>query len=125
MIRLIGERQREHARQMVTAAPNGYIVTIRAPTRNLEQNAKLWAMLADVADAQPDGRVHTPEMWKTLFMHALGYQARFLQGLDGEVFPVGFRSSELSVKEMSALIEFIYAWATPRGVIWKESRQWT
>jgi hypothetical protein len=120
MIRLMGQRQRDYACDMIRKAPDGYIVTIREPTRNLDQNAKLWSMLADVADAKPDGRVHTPETWKALFLHAMGHQARFLQGLDGEVFPVGFKSSTLTVREMSALIDFIGAWGSERGVRWRE-----
>jgi hypothetical protein len=124
MIRLIGPTQREHAKAMIDAAPTGHVVTIRAPHRSLDQNAKLWAMLTDVAMAEPDGRRHSPETWKALFMHALGHQARFLQGLDGEVFPIGFRSSKLSVREMADLISFIDAWGTQKGVKWREVRQW-
>jgi hypothetical protein len=124
MIRLIGPTQREHAKAMIDAAPTGHVVTIRAPHRSLDQNAKLWAMLTDVAMAEPDGRRHSPETWKALFMHALGHQARFLQGLDGEVFPIGFRSSKLSVREMADLISFIDAWGTQNGVKWREVRQW-
>jgi hypothetical protein len=120
VIRLVGQRQRDFAIEAIRNAPDGYIVTIREPTRNADQNAKLWAMLTDVADAKPGGRAHTPETWKALFMHALGHQARFLQGLDGEVFPVGFKSSGLSVREMSALIDFIGAWGTEQGVMWRE-----
>ena len=109
---------------MIDAAPDNYIVTIKAPNRRNQQNALMWAMLSDVADAKPGGRECTPETWKCLFLHALGHSARFLQGLDGELFPIGFRTSELSVKEMSALIDFIDAWGTQNGVIWKDARQW-
>ncbi len=122
--RLVNARARDYARGLIDAAPEGWIVTVAPPKRNLDQNAKLWSMLSDIANAKPDGRQHTPETWKNLFLHALGHQARFLMGLEGEVFPVGFRSSELSVKAMAALISFIDAWGTERGVIWKDTKRY-
>ena len=120
--RLTGPAQRAYAKRLVDDAPEGWVVTVQEPKRSTDQNALLWAMLADVANAKPDGRQHTPDAWKALFMHALGHQARFLQGLDGEVFPVGFRSSTLNVKEMGALIDFIDQWGTERGVQWRNLR---
>lgn len=119
-IRLASNAQRDLAKHEIDRAPDGNIVTISEPKRNLEQNAKLWAMLNDVSLAEPDGRKHTPEVWKALFMAGCGHEVRFEMGLDNKPFPVGFSTSKLSVKEFADLIEFIYAWATPRGVIWSE-----
>jgi hypothetical protein len=121
---LTGHRQREYAKRMIDAAPEGWLVSIKAPTRTNDQNARLWAMLGDVSNAKPDGRQHTPDAWKALFMHALGHQSRFMQGLDGEIFPVGFSSSRLTVREMGALIDFIDQWGTERGVIWHERNRY-
>ena len=53
-------------------------------------------------------------------MHACGYAIRFEMGLNGEPFPVGFRSSQLSKAQMTDLIEFILAWGTERGVRWSD-----
>ncbi len=122
--RLVNARARSYAKELVDAAPEGWIVMVQSPKRNLDQNSRLWAMLSDIANAKPDGRQHTPETWKALFMHALGHQARFLMGLDGEVFPVGFRSSELSVKEIAALISVSDAWGTERGVMWRDTKRY-
>ena len=119
-IRLSGPAQRALAKQKIDAAQDGQIVTISDPTRSLEANAKLWAMLNDVSRAEPEGREHIPEVWKALFMAGCGHETRFEMGLDNRPFPVGFSTSKLSVKEFSDLIEFIYSWATPRGVIWSE-----
>lgn len=123
-IRLTGSVQREYAKRLIDEAPDGFVVTLREGSRNLDQNAKMWAMLSDIASAEPEGRQHTPEAWKMLFMHALGHEARFLQGLNGEIFPTGFRSSKLTVKQMAELISFMDAWGTERGVQWREARQW-
>lgn len=118
---LAGQRQQITAKEAIDRAQPGSVVRISEPKRNMDQNAKMWAMLTDVSNAKPDGLEYTPEAWKSLFMHAFGHEMRFMVGLNGEPFPVGFRTSRLSKKQMSDLIEFIYAWATPRGVLWSEN----
>jgi hypothetical protein len=103
------------------AGPNAR-VTIAKPNRSAEQNSKLWAMLSDVAAAKPEGRNWTPETWKCAFMHYLGHQVRFCEGLDGSgPFPIGFRSSKLTVGQMSDLITTIYKYGDEHGVEWSET----
>ena len=68
----------------------------------------------------PEGRRHTPEVWKALFMNACGHDVQFETGLNGSPFPVGFRSSRLSKGQMSELIEFIYAKGAEWGVEWSD-----
>lgn len=118
-ILLHGARQREVAKSLIDAAPAGAVVTIRPPKRTNDQNAKLWAMISDVSRAMPEGRRHTPEVWKALFMAACGHSVQFENGLDGaQPFPVGFRSSRLTKQQMSELIEFIIEYGTRHGVQW-------
>ena len=119
-VRLLGARQRDLARDLIARAPDGAVVQISPPKRTLDQNALLWALLSDISRAKPDGRGHTPEVWKALVMHACGHETRFEMGLNGEPFPVGFRSSRLSKSQMSDLIEFIYAYGGRCGVPWSE-----
>jgi hypothetical protein len=109
--------RRDLAHRLVAAAPVGAVMTISPAKRSSDQNARFWAMLSDISRAKPEGRVHTPEAWKALFMHALGHSVRFEMGLNGEPFPVGFRSSQLTKAQMSDLMEFMSAWAAERGVI--------
>jgi len=78
----------------------------------------MWAMLRDVARSQPLGRKETPEAWKCIFMNGCGWETRFLEGLSGEMFPAGFRSSNLSAKQMSDLLAYIEAEGTRLGVKW-------
>lgn len=121
---LVNERIRTNAARALQEVPDGYVVTIAEPTRNTAQNSKLWAMLSDVANAKPEGRNWTPETWKCAFMHALGHQVRFAEGLDGSgPFPLGFHSSRLSVREMADLITCIDEYGTRHGVEWKETRK--
>jgi hypothetical protein len=109
----------------VSKAPIGYRVEIKEPKRTLEQNDALWAYLTDVA-TQVDhrGRKYDAETWKSIFMNALGAEMRFVPTLDGNsVFPLGMRSSKLSKREMSELIEFIVSWGVQHGVKFHDSKE--
>lgn len=117
---LRGPTQRHLAKQVIDRAPDDAVVRISGPKRSLDQNAKMWAMLSDISRAKPEGRMHTPEVWKALFMHACGHAVQFEHGLDGQPFPVGFRSSRLTKEQMSDLIEFIYSYGSEHGVVWSE-----
>ncbi len=116
---LIGKSQRDFAKRLIDAAPVNGVVTVREATRSGEQNAKLWAMLSDISRAKPDGRRWTPETWKAAFMHSLGHQVQFCEGLDNSgPFPLGFRSSRLSVKQMADLITVIQEYGDRHGIAW-------
>lgn len=113
-------RERAIAKQLIDKAPSYAVLSIREATRTNDQNAKLWAMLSDISRAKPDGRMHTAEVWKSLFMHACGHAVQFEHGLDGHPFPVGFRSSRLTKSQMIDLIEFIYEYGARHHVVWSE-----
>lgn len=114
------KREREIAKTLIDRAPFNAVLSIREAKRTVEQNDKLWAMLSDISRAKPDGRMHTPEVWKCLFMHACGHATQFEMGLNGQPFPTGYRSSKLTKNEMSDLIESIYAYGAEKGVVWTE-----
>jgi hypothetical protein len=121
---LRGPGQRSLAKQMIECAPLDAVVTIRPATRSLDQNARLWAMISDVSRAKPEGRTHTPEVWKCLFMHACGHAVQFEMGLNGQPFPVGFRSSKLKKHEMSDLMECVSEYGARHGVAWSEPNEY-
>lgn len=119
---LRGLEQRALACGMVKAAPVDTVVTIKPAARSVDQNAKLWAMLSDIARSKPEGRVMTAEMWKAAMMNALGHEILWQPGIDnGPPFPAGFRSSRLSKEQMGDLIEFIYEYGARHGVRWQET----
>lgn len=121
---LVTDRVRDNALAAVRSAPSGWRVKVEPPTRTTDQNSKMWAMLADVARAKPEGRNWIPETWKAAFMHFLGHQVMFADGLDGTgPFPIGFRTSRLTVRQMVDLIDCIYAYGTEHGVEWRETRK--
>lgn len=120
-IRLVGDTQRAFAKRLIDQAPARAVVNIKPETRTNEQNAKMWAMLSDVSRAKPDGRELTPEVWKSLFLHALGHAQRFEMALDSRgVVPVGFRSSRLTKEQMSDLIETIYEFGARHSIAWSD-----
>ncbi len=114
------QRERAIAKQLIDRAPHNAVVTIRESKRTVDQNDKLWAMISDISRAKPDGRMHTPEVWKCLFMKACGHAVQFENGLDNQPFPVGFRSSKLTKQQMSDMIEFVYLYGAEKGVVWSE-----
>ena len=109
--------------RIVRQAPRGFVGIVEEPKRTLDQNAKMHAMLADIALAKPMGRKHSPEEWKYLLMAACGYECMFLEGLDGRPFPVGFRSSRLTKIQMANLITYMQAFGDEHGVRWSEPHQ--
>jgi hypothetical protein len=117
---LRGEHQRRLAHQLIDHAPIDAVVKVSAAKRSDDQNAKMWAMLSDISRAKPEGRMHIPEVWKCIFMAALGHEVKFEMGLDNQPFPIGFRTSRLTKPEMSDLIEFIYAYASKHNIKWSE-----
>lgn len=119
---LISDRVRSNAMEALRTAPDGWRVKVEPPLRSTDQNSKMWAMLNDVARAKPDGRNWTPETWKAAFMHFLGHQVMFADGLDGTgPFPIGFRTSRLTVRQMIDLIDCIYKYGDEHQVEWRET----
>lgn len=75
-------------------------------------------MLTDISiEMRRRGRNHDVAEWKVIFMAAYGHEVRFLPSLDQKTFvPFGHSSSDLSVSEMSDLMDFIEAWAAENGL---------
>lgn len=109
------------AHRLIEIAPNGAVLNIKEASRTNDQNAKLWAMLSDIARAKPMGRVLSTEVWKALFMNAAGFTCTFEPTLDGQgVIPLGFKSSRLNKGEFSDLIECIYAFGAEHDIVWTD-----
>lgn len=118
-IKLDSPHNRSLAHKGIDRAPNGWLLELREPTRSTEQNAALWSLLSQVQKQRPvhNGVKMTPELWKSVFMDAWGAEVTFLPKLDGDgMFPAGHRSSQLTIGEMSSLIEMILAWTAREGL---------
>lgn len=120
-IRLVGDTQRAFAKRMIDEAPAGYVAKIAAETRRDAQNRKLWPMIADLQRQVPEMAGYSAEDIKLRLLNALGTELRFLPALEGQgMFPVGMRSSTLTVEQFSGLIELIHAFGAKHNVRWSE-----
>lgn len=118
---LVHQGARQRAAQAVLVAPAGHVVTISEPTRNLEQNAKLWALLTEVSrQVQWHGKTLDPESWKHIFSSSVR-KLDVVPNLDGTGFvALGLSTSRMTKREFSELIELIQAFGAERGVEFNE-----
>lgn len=111
---------RAKAIEGVRRAPDGFVLELREPKRSDPQNAALWGLLHQIQRQRPthNGVPMNPDLWKAVFMDALGTEMRLLPKLDGGgFFPIGHRSSQLTKGEFANLLEFILAWTAREGLI--------
>lgn len=103
-------------------------LALREPKRSLDQNAKLWCLLEDVAcqcTLLINGEKCTAsrEEWKDVFTAALKRENRIAMGIDGGVVMLGHSTSKMRKAEFSELIELIYSYGSQNGVHWSEKAQ--
>ena len=121
ILKLTGNLARQAACRYINEAPDGYVVTIAEPTRTLEQNSKLWPMLAELSE-QTDwhGNKLNPEEWKDLLSAGL-VQSKAVPNLTGNGFVIlGQRTSKMTKSQFAALIELITAFGVERGVVFSD-----
>lgn len=118
---LVHAQARQRALDAVKSAPDGWTVTVGPPRRNLEQNAALHARLTEIAASIPwAGALRTVDEWKRLltgaWCRATGQAVTMLPAIDGQGVEIIFRrTSELSERECSDLLDYINAWAAEKG----------
>jgi hypothetical protein len=104
-----------------TCSERPLMVEIKEKTRSLEQNALLWATLTEVSRKVVwHGRKLTPENWKDIFTAALKKQD-VVPNISGDGFVIlGQSTSKMSKREITDLIELIYAFGAENGVVFRE-----
>ncbi len=113
---------RRRALQAVSEAPDGYVIEVKEPTRNLEQNALLWVLLTAFSQQLQwpvNGAMCTlsPEEWKDVLSAAFKRETqRVAMGIDGGMVILGMRTSKMGKRQFAEFIEFIQAVAADRGV---------
>jgi hypothetical protein len=108
---------RERAIRWCGQIKDGTRVEFKAPRRSVDQNDKMWAMLADISkQVEWYGRKLSPTDWKCVFTSGLK-KALVVPDLEGTGFVmIGLHTSDMTKDEMSNLIELITAFAAERGV---------
>lgn len=120
IFRLAHAEARQRARDAIAQAPDGYVVTIKPPTRSLEQNAALWALLTEFSERLEwpvNGAMvrMTPEEWKDVLTAAFRQEsARLAMGLTGGVVMLGSRTSKMDKRTFSEFLDFAQAVAAER-----------
>lgn len=123
VFRLVHPTARQMASRACIHAPDGYVVEIKPRTRSLDQNARLWAMLADIAaQVEWHGMKLEPTDWKHIFSASLQKQ-RAVPGLDGGFVVLGQSTSRMTVREMSDLMEIATAFGAEHEVRFSGSEQ--
>lgn len=117
-ITLRSSADRARAMKVITAAPHGTRIEVKAAKRSLPQNDLMWAALTEVATQLPwHGQKLRPDDWKLIFLDALKREAHLVPNIDGSGFVnLGTSSSDLSKQEMSDLIELIHEFGARHGV---------
>ena len=120
--RLVHAEARRRALDGVRDAPEGWVVTVGEPTRNLDQNALLWVLLGKFSEQLkwPVNGAMTqldPEDWKSLMTAAFRQEtSRIAMGLSGGVVMLGTRTSKMGKREFAEFVEFVQSVAADRGV---------
>lgn len=121
---LILHRQsdRDRAASWVRQAPWGTRITFQEARRTTDQNARMWAMLTEVArQVTWDGLKLSADDWKLIFLSALKQELRMVRNIDRTGFvQLGRSSSDLSVAEMGDLMDLIAAFGAREGVTFAE-----
>lgn len=125
------EDERQRALRFIQAAPIGTRLDIKGPIRTMPQNSRMWAMLTDISEQMgANGRKGKTDFWKRLFLDQLRHE----QEIEQEVVPslYGDRmlivgddsSSNLTIPEMTDLIELMFKFGAENDIKWSDPNQW-
>jgi hypothetical protein len=125
------ENAREHMarawRMACDILQHGKVARVRVdefqPTRTLEQNAKMWCVLTDIASQvqwHVDGKLQyiEPEDWKDILTAGLKKTQRIASGIEGGFVMLGDRTRRMTIGQMVELIEFAHWFGAEHGVVW-------
>ena len=120
--RLVHKEARRRAAAACDSAPDGWLVTVREPSRSLDQNAKFHAICTDIARSGAEwmGKPRTADQWKVLLVsgHAVATkeEVEVIPGLEGEFINIRESTALMSVKRGSSLIEYTLAFCANHGI---------
>ncbi len=128
-IQLSNDLARQAAKRAIDDAPDGFMAEIKERTRTADQNAKLHAMLQDIArQVEWAGKRRSLDDWKALMVSAhriaLQQAGEVVPGLEGEFVQLRKSTAAMGVKELASLIEYVAAWGTNAGVRFSAPERW-
>jgi hypothetical protein len=102
-------------------AGNRLVLTLRKETRSLKQNNLMWSCLGDLSKQVTwYGKKLTPEGWKDFITGHLNGQ-ELMPNMDGTGFISinrGRSTSDMTIAEMTAVIDLCHAFGSQQGVNW-------
>jgi hypothetical protein len=112
---------RDKAIRWCSQIRDGTRVTFKAPRRSLDQNANMWSMLTDISrQVKWHGYDLSPDDYKCLFTAGLR-KAFVVPDLENTSFVMlGLRTSDMSVEEMSNMIELMFKFGAEHNVTWTD-----
>lgn len=118
---VVNDQNRAHVAQQIAALPVGHVVKTSPPTRNLEQNAALWALLNEISSQVVwYGQKLSSDEWKDVLSASLKKQ-KAVPGIDGGFVICGQSTSKLTKAEFSELLELGHAFAAQHGVTFNDN----
>ncbi|AEC22310.1 hypothetical protein PT7_P074 (plasmid) [Pusillimonas sp. T7-7] len=120
---LVSPLVRRNAAHAIANVPDGYRCELRPRTRTLDQNSLLWSCLNDLArqvEWPINGKQErlSPHDWKDIMTASLWQENRVAMGVRGGFVMLGRRTSTMSVRAMTELVDFIHAFGDDHGVQW-------
>ena len=93
--------------------------------RTGDQNAKIHAMLSDIArQVELNGMKYSAHVWKRLtvaeWLKDAGERPMIIQDLSGEILVLWEKTSKMTTKQMASYIEWLYAFGVEYSVIWSK-----
>lgn len=106
------------------------IVTVKTDSRSLAQNSLMWSVLEDIStQVKWFGKRMTAEDWKHFITAHLNGQ-ELVPNMDGTGFVAltkGKSTSDMTIAEMTAVIDLGHAFGDDKGVKWRQTslgRDW-
>ncbi len=126
--RLVSKTSRELAASHCQGLPDGWTVTFREPRRSDIQSAKMHAMAWDLSRQVPwCGQTLSVEQWKRFATAKLKKDKIIFDCNDkGEpdanagLIVLGSSTRDMSVADVSQIIEWFYWMGAQHGVVWKD-----
>jgi len=113
---------RQRASEAVRSAPDGYAVTISAPSRTQLANAKFHACCGDIAKSGLHwaGKPRTLLQWKNLLVSGHAFATKeehdIVPGLEGELVNLRESTALMSVRRTASLIEYTLAFMAMNSI---------
>lgn len=108
----------------LTMAGHRLRLSVTKETRSSAQNARMWAMLQDVADqVEWHGRRLSKEDWKHIFSASLKKQDA-VPGIDGGFVVLGQSTSKMTVAEMGDLMTLMEVFGAEHSVRFRAPQAW-